>query len=214
MRRLFFWLSSSFNFPRSSFLFFSDFGNKLFFSLHLLPIFASPAQKNRNNGHSIFWKDFCGKHNFSPVTEVFFLFLIYLVHFIPPCCRFQWKSASASWSVSHRKEMLIIWSLTDLLYIPNDWWNTKDLLLSFSSKTVFHLLSYFTLKRNRRSLLQLNKQIQWWALLLLILHPSIHHQFFRFVQLVCHFLFTSFSFSFSSAIHDAHWYFFVENPLD
>lgn len=78
MRRLFFWFSSSFNFPRSSFLFFSDFGNKLFFSLHLLPIFASPAQKNRNNGHSIFWKDFCGKHNFSPVTEVFFLFFYFL----------------------------------------------------------------------------------------------------------------------------------------
>jgi hypothetical protein len=203
MRRLFFWFSSSFNFPRSSFLFFRILATNFFFSLHLLPIFASPAQKNRNNGHSIFWKDFCGKHNFSPVTEVFFfifLFLIYLVHFIPPCCRFQWKSASASWSVSHRKEMLIIWSLTDLLYIslrPNDWWNTKDLLLSFSSKTVFHLLSYFTLKRNRRSLLQLNKQIQWWALLLL--HPSIIN-FFRFVQLVCHFLFTSFSFSFTAPI--------------
>lgn len=139
----------------------------------------------------------------------FFYFFIYLVHFIPPCCRFQWKSASASWSVSHRKEMLIIWSLTDLLYIslrPNDWWNTKDLLLSFSSKTVFHLLSYFTLKRNRRSLLQLNKQIQWWALLLL--HPSII-DFFSFCS-------TCLSFSFyiifflilvCCYIHDAHWFF-------
>jgi hypothetical protein len=213
MRRLFFWFSSSFNFPRSSFFIFSDFGNKLFFSLHLLPIFASPAQKNRNNGRSIFWKDFCGKHNFSPVTEVFFFLFIYLVHFIPPCCRFQWKSASASWSVSHRKEMLIIWSLTDLLYV--------SLMIDGTQKTCFFLflekpssIFFPILHSNATAGLycnwtnKFNDGRYYYSI-----HPS--SIFFRFVQLVCHFLFTSFSFSFSSAVtFTTPIGFFLENPLD